>query len=395
MTKQKPLATLFILALVLTNSGCSNRFVAGVRKLFVKPVTASAKYTVAGVRKLFNGSGSDSPGVAQTEQAYQEVRPVVTIEDGAGAPSGKSEIRNPKSETNSNVPNVSDFDIRASDFPAKPGGLDDVITPAQAAHWRELAVAKPYDAVVRYNVGRLYLQQGLLEEATYEFDMAASLDPKLTYAFVLLGRTLRMRGLHDLAIAKLNVAMQLQPDLPLTYVDAGVCWDERGHHGKARDAYLKALSLTPRDARIYNNIGYSFFLEGEYKEAITQYRKALQLDPENPQINNNLALAYATQQKWDRALFHFTRALGAAAAQNNIGHLLLRAGRVDEAVAHLELAVSLNPKSVRALGNLESALRLKGRIDDAEKLHAQLVEVEKARGDAGRTVTTAAHEQPQ
>jgi Flp pilus assembly protein TadD len=357
--------------------------VTGVRKLFVKPATASAKYTVAGVRKLFNRSDSNSTEIAQEA----EVKPVVSIEDGAGQPEKKAE----------SAIKASDEAMNSSPHePMDPeSGPDDVITPAMAASYRELAVTKPYDATVRYNLGRLYLQQGLLEEATYEFDMATSLDPKMAYAFILLGRTLRLRGMHDLALAKFTAATKLQADLPLVYVDTGVCWDERGHHGKARDAYFKALALAPNDSSIYNNIGYSYFLDGEYGDAIEYYRRALRLDPDNRQINNNVALAYATQQKWDKVLYHFTQALGEAGAQNNVGHLLLRAGRVDEALAHLEIAVRLNPDSARALGNLESALRLKGRIDDAEKLHARLVEVEKTRVAPARTVTTAAHEQPQ
>lgn len=383
MKKQRFLAIVFILSLAASSSGCTNRFVAGVRKLFVKPATVSAKYTVAGIRKLLDRSRTDSEVSAQTEQAYQEAKPVVTIEDSAGDPA--SDPASDSSEAKAD---------NSPDASADHAGPDDVITSAQAAQYRELLVTKPYDAIVRYNIGRLDLQQGLLEEATYEFDMATSLDPKFTYAFILLGRTLRMRGQYDLAIAKFNVAANLQPDLALTYIDRGVCWDQRGFHDKARDAYLKALSLTPSDGRIYNNIGYSFFLEGDYGAAISAYRKALQLNPDDAQTNNNIALAYAMQQKWDKALTHFAQALGEAAAQNNIGHLLMRAGKVDEAVAHLELAVRLQPDSLRALGNLESALRLKGRIDDAEKLHGRLLEAERTHARA-RFASSAANQHPQ
>lgn len=372
MKKSKGFALVFMLTVVLTSSGCSHRLIAGVRKLLVRPVVSGASATVAGVRKLFDRSEPNSTPAAQEAQ----VRPVVSIEDSAGASAAEPAAV------------------------AAPGagilaGPDEVITPEQAAQYRELAVTHPYDATVRYNLGRLYLQQGLLEQASYEFDMATSLDPKMTYAYVLLGRTLRLRGMHDLAIAKFQAAIQLRPDWPLAYVDLGVCWDERGHHGKAREAYFKALALAPGMSSIYNNIGYSYFLEGEYGEAIEHYRKALALDPDNRQIHNNVALAYSTQQKWDKALYHFTRALGEAAAQNNVGHLLLRAGRVDEALAHLELAVRLSPNSTRALGNLESALRLKGRIDDAEKLHARLMEIEKNHVAPARAATTTASEPPQ
>jgi len=253
----------------------------------------------------------------------------------------------------------------------------DVISPALAARYRELLVVKSNDPVVRYNLGRLYLQEGLLEQATFEFDMATSLDPQFSYAFIMLGRTLRMRGLYDLALAKLSVAMKLQPDLPVSYIDAGICWDQRGFYDRAREQYQRALQLTPADPQIYNNIGYSYFLEEEYKSAIKFYHQGLELSPNDTYMNNNIALAYALRQEWDKALKHFRQALGEAAAQNNIGAMLLGAGRLDEAIAHLERAVQLAPGSVRALANLESALRLKGLYTDAERVHADLVAAEK------------------
>ncbi|RMG52903.1 MAG: tetratricopeptide repeat protein [Acidobacteria bacterium] len=342
MNKPRKVIAIGLLILLFgPTMGCSRRLLSGIRKYVVKPAAYSVKSTVAGVRTVFRRPGRPSPN-RLAKRMSKEVKPIVMIEDSAGYRSH-----------------------------------DERIAPDEAAHYRELAIVKPYDPVVRYNMGRLYLQQGLLEEASYEFDMATSLDPRFTYGFVLLGRTLRMRGLYDLAIAKLRRAIQLQPDLPVAYIELGVCWDERGHHDKAREAYFKALALAPNDSRIYNNIGYSYFLEEEYKNAIKYYKKALQLDPDDLRAHDNIALAYAMREKWDKALIHFTRALGEAAAQNNVGHLLLRAGRIDEALAHLERAVHLDPTSVPALGNLESALRLKGRIDEAEKIHTRLLEAER------------------
>jgi Flp pilus assembly protein TadD len=303
--------------------GCKNRFISGFRKLFVR---------------------SNQAAVATTAKPVSEtINPVVAVDDGAGDDSATG----------------------------------DVISPECAARYRETLLMKPNDPVVRYNMGRLYLQEGLLEEATVEFDMATSLDPQFTYAFIMLGRTLRMRGLYDLALAKLSVAMKLQPDLPVSYIDAGICWDQRGYYEQAREQYLKALQFSPGDAQIYNNIGYSYFLEGEYKSAVKSYQKGLELSPNDPYTNNNIALAYAMRGEWDKALKHFRQALGEAAAQNNVGHLLLRAGRLDQAIAHLERAVQLAPDSVPALANLESALRMKGMYTDAERVHADLVAAEK------------------
>jgi Flp pilus assembly protein TadD len=384
---------LFCFLLVSSTTGCRTRLVASLRKMFSgspRIEVAAAKSPIVDGRSSSVEGEKPSPTTehqrlttidqrpAPDNERPSEVAAAVAPDPVTAAPAAPvSEIRNPKSEIRNPKAAIKPV-VTIDDDAGRNAASGDSITPGQAARYRELLLVKPNDAVVRYNIGRLYLQQGLLEEATREFDMAASLDPQFTYAFIMLGRVLRMRGIHDLALAKLSVAMRLQPDLPVSYIDAGICWDQRGFYDKAREQYLMALRLSPTDPQIHNNIGYSYFLEGEYKEAIKSYQKALDLAPKDLTIHNNIALAHALRKEWSQSLEHFKQAVGEAAAQNNVGHLLLRAGRVDEAIAHLERAVQLDPMSVRALGNLESALRMKGLFTDAERVHAQLQEAEKS-----------------
>jgi Flp pilus assembly protein TadD len=54
-----------------------------------------------------------------------------------------------------------------------------------------------------------------------------------------------------------------------------------------------------------------------------------------------------------------------AQARNNLGGALLVAGRVDEALPHLEAAVRLDPAHAEAHSNLGVALARRGRVDDA------------------------------
>lgn len=251
------------------------------------------------------------------------------------------------------------------------------ITPDLAAQYRADAERQPQDPSAHYNLGRLYLQEGALEKAAYEFDLAASLDPQYASAYVMLGRTLRMQGHYDLALAKLALASRWQPESAIPYIEAGICWDERGFHQQARQQYLKALAVSPHDPDVYNNIGYSFFLEGDYGQAIKQYQKALELAPDDRYANNNIALAYCLKGDFKRAFTHFHRALDPAEAHNNLGFMLLQAGKIKESIEHLQEAVRLDPESARALANLTTALRAAGRYDEAEQAHQQWLSVQK------------------
>jgi Flp pilus assembly protein TadD len=56
---------------------------------------------------------------------------------------------------------------------------------------------------------------------------------------------------------------------------------------------------------------------------------------------------------------------GDARAQKNLGYVLYRLGRVDEAIAAFEEAIALWPGYAEAHGNLAIAYGKKGRIEEA------------------------------
>jgi len=244
--------------------------------------------------------------------------------------------------------------------------------------YQKLALLRPEDPLVRFHLGKAYLERGLLDQAIFELDMATSLDPKRVEGFVLLGRALRLKGQYDLAIAKLRAATLLDPSSVDALIELGICWDQRGFYERARHAYRQALRLRPKDPDIYNNLGVSYLYEGDVENALKHLKKAWELDPTNPQTNNNLALIAARRRQYDLAFEYFARAHGVAIAHSNVGYLLLRDGELEKAIAHLREAVRLRPNSLRALAHLESALRLSGRVAEAEHVHAQYLKAQSA-----------------
>jgi Flp pilus assembly protein TadD len=244
--------------------------------------------------------------------------------------------------------------------------------------YQKLAVLRPEDPLVRFHLGKAYLERGMLDQAIFELDMATSLDPKRADGFLLLGRALRLKGHYDLAIAKLRAATVLDPNYVEAFIELGICWDQRGFYERARQAYRHALRLRPKDPDIYNNLGVSYLFEGDVENALKHLKKAWQLDPTHPQANNNLALIAARRRQYDLAFEYFARAQGVAVAHSNVGYLLLRDGELEKAIAHLREAVRLRPHSLRALAHLESALRLSGRVAEAEQVHAQYLRAQSA-----------------
>jgi len=95
--------------------------------------------------------------------------------------------------------------------------------------------------------------------------------------------------------------------------------------------------------------------------------------------NSNIAMAYGQKHDFKRCFEHFRRAYGEAVANNNVGYLLSQEGKFSEAIAHYRRALAISPGSLRALLNMEAALRATGQFDEAENIHLQFLQAQKAK----------------
>jgi predicted O-linked N-acetylglucosamine transferase (SPINDLY family) len=90
-----------------------------------------------------------------------------------------------------------------------------------------------------------------------------------------------------------------------------------------------------QEAKRLFDLGNTCKARGRLNEAIAHYERALALDPENARLLNNLGLALAAQ------------------------------GKIEQAIRHYERALALYPDNARALNNLGLALAAQGRIEQA------------------------------
>ena len=190
--------------------------------------------------------------------------------------------------------------------------------------------------------GRALLEQGQLNEAIAELSRAASLDPRLSQAHSLLA----------------------------------VAYDRKGLHDRAEDSYRRAIDVNDRDPQALNNLGYSLYLNGNYRAAVDKLKKALKLAPSDARILNNLALAQVRLGKYDDAYRNFARAEGEFNGRANIAAMLIRAGREDKAVEHLEAARRLRPESQNVLRQLAELYDRAGRGDKAADARQTLAAVD-------------------
>jgi tetratricopeptide (TPR) repeat protein/4-amino-4-deoxy-L-arabinose transferase-like glycosyltransferase len=84
-----------------------------------------------------------------------------------------------------------------------------------------------------------------------------------------------------------------------------------------------------------------------------------------------------------------------AITENNLGARLLELGRYDEAIAHHERAIALQPDYAPGYNNLGAALRAAGRLDDAIARYQQALELKPDFASASYNLANAQLEQGQ
>ncbi|HJQ35444.1 MAG TPA: tetratricopeptide repeat protein [Pyrinomonadaceae bacterium] len=198
--------------------------------------------------------------------------------------------------------------------------------------------------------GRKMLEEGRLNEAVAELSRAASLDPKLSQAHSLLA----------------------------------VAYDQKGLRDRAQDEYKRAIDADDDDPQALNNLGYSLYLAGNYRAAVDRLKRASRLAPGDARVLNNLALAQVRLGRYDDAYRNFARAGGEFNAHSNVAALLVRAGREDRAVEHLEAARRLQPESQNVLRQLAELYEHAGRADKANDARQTLAAI-----DARQTLAAA------
>jgi len=114
---------------------------------------------------------------------------------------------------------------------------------------------------------------------------------------------------------------------------------------------------------------------GHWKDTETLFRHAILVTRNNYLAHYNLGTVLDKQGRLDEALRHFQEALkekpGYVEACNNLGVVLDEQGRLDEAISQYLQALKLKPNFADAHNNLGAALNKQGRVDQAVDQYQQ------------------------
>lgn len=154
----------------------------------------------------------------------------------------------------------------------------------------------------------------------------------LAMAYVVIHRA-------DWARPELETLSQAEPDNPAyLYWQARLDYDDR-QYTAAVDKLRKVVTLAPSSVRAYDNLGLSLEGLGRLDEAVAAYSRAVQLNREG-----------LTKSVWPAL---------------NLGTLLSKMGRTDEAGTYLREAAKQDPKSADAAYRLGILLEKQNQTEAA------------------------------
>ena len=164
-------------------------------------------------------------------------------------------------------------------------------------HYKKVIEREPGNAVVRYNLGMVYLHTADLGLAEDELRKASELDPEMADAFYQLGALLLKKKNYYGAVKNLLDAQRLDARLPLrgalveAYGGLGRFYLDNGDCENARTNFEEALRIDPSRAAEHAMLGRTHRGAKRYAEALDCFYKAQSLDAALP-VNDDLAETY-------------------------------------------------------------------------------------------------------
>jgi tetratricopeptide (TPR) repeat protein len=145
-----------------------------------------------------------------------------------------------------------------------------------------LAGFEPRMDLVHYNLGRLYEEQGDLQEAQAEYQAAFALNPHDFLACLNLGNLAARQRDWLTALRFYQRAEALEPRSDDVQSNLGGAWLAAGDLAQAEEHLGRALALNPRNVPALQNKTLLLARRGDLAGARELNRRLLEIDPGNP-----------------------------------------------------------------------------------------------------------------
>jgi Tfp pilus assembly protein PilF len=224
----------------------------------------------------------------------------------------------------------------------------------QAEIYEKLVAAYPEDERAHLLLGTSYFGLQEWNHAIAEYNKAVQINAKFSPPYNLLGYAYRSVEKYPEAEKAFKTYIELIPDDPNPYDSYAELLMKIGRYDESITQYQKALSVDPHFVNSYLAIASDYNFKGQYDQARSQVQKLLDTardDGERRAAYFANSVSYASQGNWDKAIaeqqkaYDLAQKINDSAAMagdlNNIGTILLKSGRPDEAKETFDRAAKM------------------------------------------------------
>jgi len=305
---------------------------------------------------------------------------------------------------------------------AKLGQFDEAVTAYRHAIELKSDVSWTY-----HHLGDALVQQQKWEESATAFRQGIELNSEHFGTYVGLGNSLAKLGQLDEAIAAYRRATELNPDANWIHHALVNALQQRTQSDLAEaiasyhhiieinpdnvEAYQNLLQVQPDNSETWLQLAQAFVRQEQIEEAITAYRRVVALNPSSDEAYHELGSVLAREEKWEEAIAAYQRVielspelaqtyylLGEAEVQvgeiekaivsyRHAGELLVKQGKIDEAIAAFQQLVLQKPTAPEYL-NLGMLFLQQHRLEEALNCHQKALEIQPEQADAYSNLAT-------
>jgi Tfp pilus assembly protein PilF len=142
-------------------------------------------------------------------------------------------------------------------------------------HYKAVIGRDELNVEAHNNLGRLYLDKGLTDDAVREFQRVAAIDPRYVQARVNLAAAYFKQGHYDLSSAEARAALALEPRNVDALVNLALAEKAAGQVADARESLLAALRIDQHNAAAHYNLARQYEEVGESALALSHYEAFL------------------------------------------------------------------------------------------------------------------------
>lgn len=251
-----------------------------------------------------------------------------------------------------------------SHFAAAQHAQQDNNFPTAEREFQAVLALAPEFAEVHMNLGLVYQLENRSPEAMTEFRRALKIKPALAGANFFLGVDYCKLGEGARAIPYLKAALHAEPARPDIRLWLASAQEISGQLQAEVATLHRALELQPKDVDLLYLLGSAYERLG--KQQVARLEK---IAPGSSRSEELSAETYASSNEWPSAVVHFQNALAIspslAGLHAEMGQVLLRAGKVNQATQEFDEELRNDPDNLRALVRRGEAKLIEDNIEAA------------------------------